>query len=79
MSHAVRVHETGDASVLQWEEVSVAEPAAGEVCLRHTAIGLNFIDVYFRASLTPSASDPVRSAAYIVAPALIATMSYAGP
>ena len=49
MSHAVRVHETGDASVMKWEEVNVADPAAGEVCLRHTAIGLNFIDIYFRA------------------------------
>ena len=58
MSHAVRVHETGDASVLQWEEVSVAEPAAGEVCLRHTAIGLNFIDVYFRAGTYPSPQLP---------------------
>lgn len=58
MSHAVRVHETGDASVLQWEEVSVAEPAAGEVRLRHTAIGLNFIDVYFRAGTYPSPQLP---------------------
>ena len=53
MSHAVRVHETGDASVLQWEEVSVAEPATGEARLRHTAIGLNFIDVYFLEPAVP--------------------------
>ena len=46
MSHALRVHETGDANVMQWEEVNVADPAAGEVSLRHTAIGLNFIDIY---------------------------------
>ena len=58
MSHAVRVHETGDASVMQWEEVNVAEPAAGEVCLRHTAIGLNFIDIYFRAGTYPSPQLP---------------------
>mgnify|MGYP001141134964 CR=1 FL=1 len=58
MSHAVRVHETGDASVMQWEEVNVADPAAGEVCLRHTAIGLNFIDIYFRAGTYPSPQLP---------------------
>ena len=58
MSHAVRIHETGDASVMQWEEVNVAEPAAGEVCLRHTAIGLNFIDIYFRAGTYPSPQLP---------------------
>ncbi|HIN91653.1 MAG TPA: quinone oxidoreductase, partial [Alphaproteobacteria bacterium] len=58
MSHAVRVHETGDASVMQWEEVSVADPAAGEVSLRHTAIGLNFIDIYFRAGTYPSPQLP---------------------
>lgn len=58
MSHAVRVHETGDASVMQWEEVNVADPAVGEVCLRHTAIGLNFIDIYFRAGTYPSPQLP---------------------
>jgi NADPH2:quinone reductase len=58
MSHALRVHETGDASVLQWEEVNVADPAPDEVCLRHTAIGLNFIDVYFRAGIYPSPQLP---------------------
>ncbi|MFP6754874.1 MAG: quinone oxidoreductase [Alphaproteobacteria bacterium] len=58
MSHAVRVHETGDANVMQWEEVNVAAPAAGEACLRHTAIGLNFIDIYFRAGTYPSPQLP---------------------
>ena len=58
MSRAIRVHETGDASVMQWEEVSVADPAAGEVSLRHTAIGLNFIDIYFRAGTYPSPQLP---------------------
>ena len=58
MSHAIRVHETGDASVMQWEEVKVADPAAGEVRLRHTAIGLNFIDIYFRAGIYPSPQLP---------------------
>ena len=59
MSHAVRVHEIGDASVMQWEKISVADPDAGEVCVRHTAIGLNFIDIYFRAGIYPSPQLPV--------------------
>ena len=58
MSHAIRVHETGDASVMQWEETKVADPATGEVFLRHTAIGLNFIDIYFRAGTYPSPQLP---------------------
>ncbi len=48
MPKAIRVHETGGPEVLRWEDVSAPEPAEGEVRLRHTAIGLNYIDVYFR-------------------------------
>ena len=58
MSYALRVHKTGDASVMQWEEVTVTDPAPGEVRLRHTAIGLNFIDIYFRAGIYPSPQLP---------------------
>ncbi len=53
MSKAIQVHGPGDASVLQLEEVSVPPPAAGEVQLRQTAIGVNFIDVYQRTGLYP--------------------------
>lgn len=51
MTHAIRVHETGGPEVLRWEAVNVGEPGAGEVRLRHTAVGLNFIDVYYRNGL----------------------------
>ena len=51
--HAIRVHETGGPERLQWEEVEVGEPAAGEVLLRQTAIGLNYIDTYHRTGLYP--------------------------
>ncbi len=51
--HAIRVHETGGPDRLQWEEVEVGEPAAGEVLLRQTAIGLNYIDTYHRTGLYP--------------------------
>lgn len=53
MSKAIRVHETGDASVMKVEEVEVPPPGPGEVQLRHTAIGVNFIDVYQRSGLYP--------------------------
>jgi NADPH2:quinone reductase len=51
MSKAIRVHETGDASVMKLEQVEVPPPGPGEVQLRHTAIGVNFIDVYQRSGL----------------------------
>ena len=51
MTYAIRIHAAGGAEVLQWEEVSVPPPAAGEVTLRHEAIGINFIDTYQRSGL----------------------------
>lgn len=54
MAYAVRVHETGGPDVLKYEEVDVGEPGAGEVRLRQTAVGLNYIDTYFRSGLYPS-------------------------
>jgi NADPH2:quinone reductase len=53
MTHAIRIHQTGGPEVLRWEEVDVASPGPGEVRLRHTAIGLNFIDTYHRSGLYP--------------------------
>jgi NADPH:quinone reductase len=50
---AIRIHETGGPEVMRLEEVPVAAPAAGEVQVRQTAIGLNFIDVYDRSGLYP--------------------------
>ncbi len=51
MAWAVRVHETGGPEKLSYEEIAVGSPGPGEVRLRHTAIGLNFIDTYFRSGL----------------------------
>jgi len=53
MSHAIRFHQTGGPEVLRWEEVTVPAPAAGEVTVRHHAVGLNFIDIYHRSGLYP--------------------------
>ena len=52
-THAIRIHEYGGPDVLQYEEVELADPAPGEACVRHTAIGLNFIDTYHRTGLYP--------------------------
>lgn len=53
MPHAIVLSETGGPENLRWQEVSVGEPGPGQVRLRHTAIGLNFIDVYHRTGLYP--------------------------
>lgn len=55
MTHAIRFHRTGGPEVLVWEPVEVARPGPGQVRLRHTAVGLNFIDVYHRTGLYPAA------------------------
>ena len=53
MTKAIRIHKTGGPEVLSWEEVPVGEPKPDEIRLRHTAIGLNFIDIYHRQGLYP--------------------------
>jgi NADPH:quinone reductase len=47
------VHAQGGPEVMKWEEVSVAPPGPGEALIRHTAIGLNYIDTYHRSGLYP--------------------------
>jgi NADPH:quinone reductase-like Zn-dependent oxidoreductase len=51
MPRAIRIHEAGGPEVMRLEEVDVPAPAKGEVQIRHTAIGLNYIDVYDRSGL----------------------------
>jgi NADPH2:quinone reductase len=51
---AIRVHETGGPEVLRLEEVEIAAPGPGEVRVRNHAIGVNFIDVYFRKGQNPT-------------------------
>lgn len=53
MAKAIRFHKTGGPEVLQLDEVAVGEPGPGEVRLRHTAIGVNFVDTYQRSGLYP--------------------------
>ena len=53
MSLEVRIHETGGPEVMTIEDVETGSPGEGEVLLRHTAVGLNFIDTYQRSGLYP--------------------------
>ena len=51
MTHAIRIHEHGGPEVMKWETVEVGAPGEKEVRIRHTAVGLNFIDTYHRTGL----------------------------
>ncbi len=51
MPKAIRIHETGGPEVMRLEEVAVGEPGPGQARVRHTAIGVNFIDTYHRSGL----------------------------
>jgi NADPH2:quinone reductase len=68
MTQAIRMHQNGGPEVLQWEPVEVGDPGPGQARLRHTAVGLNFIDVYHRTGLYPSAlpATPGMEAAGVV-------------
>lgn len=57
-THAIRIHEYGDPSVLRWEELDVPAPGPGEAQVRQTAVGLNYIDVYHRTGLYPVGDLP---------------------
>lgn len=59
MTKAIRIHETGGPEVLTWEDVDVGDPGEGEVRIRHTAVGLNFIDIYQRSGLYPLPDLPL--------------------
>ena len=58
MTKAIVVSQTGGPEVLKFDDVEVGEPGEGEVRISHTAIGLNYIDVYFRTGLYPPPSLP---------------------
>jgi NADPH:quinone reductase len=53
MSKTVRFYKTGGPEILQWEETNAGEPGEGQVRVRHTAVGVNFIDTYHRSGLYP--------------------------
>jgi NADPH:quinone reductase len=51
MSYSIRVHAPGGPEVLTWEETETPEPGPGQAKVEHHAIGLNYIDVYYRSGL----------------------------
>lgn len=51
MTYAFRFHQAGGPEVLKWEEVTLGKPGPGEARIRHTAVGLNFVDIYNRAGV----------------------------
>lgn len=53
MTRAIRIHSTGGPEVMRWEDFDPGHPGAGEVRLRHTAIGVNYLDTYHRSGLYP--------------------------
>ena len=59
MNHAIRVHENGGPEKLVWEEVPKPDPKPGEVLIAQKAVGLNYIDVYFRTGLYKAPAMPV--------------------
>lgn len=58
MTYAARIHATGDADAFVWERVETGPPGPGEVCVRQTAVGLNYIDIYMRTGLYPVSAMP---------------------
>ena len=58
MAKAIRIHELGGPNVLRWEDVQIDNPGPGEVRIRQTAVGLNFIDTYHRTGVYPLGKLP---------------------
>jgi NADPH:quinone reductase len=54
MVHAIRFHKTGGPEVLVWENVEIGKPGPGQVRPRQTAVGLNYVDTYFRGGVYPT-------------------------
>ena len=56
--HAIRAYETGGPDVMQWEEVVVGDLGPGQIRIRQSYVGLNYIDTYHRSGLYPVAEKP---------------------
>jgi len=59
MSKAIRIHANGGPDVMVWEDVPTPEPGPNEVLVKQHAVGLNYIDVYFRTGLYKAPSMPL--------------------
>jgi NADPH2:quinone reductase len=59
MTKAIRIHAYGGPEVMKWEDVPKPEPGPGEVLVKQDAVGLNYIDVYFRTGLYKAPTLPI--------------------
>ena len=59
MTKAIRIYKTGSSAEMKWEDVNVAAPGVGQVAIKQTAVGLNFLDVYQRSGMYAGDSFPV--------------------
>src|SRR5579862_3937864 len=59
MTKAIRIHANGGPEVMKWEDVPTPEPGPGEILIKQAAVGLNYIDVYFRTGLYKAPSMPL--------------------
>lgn len=58
MTKAIRIHAYGGPEAMKWEDVPTPDPGPGEALVKHAAVGLNYIDVYFRTGLYKAPSLP---------------------
>ena len=49
LTKAIRIEQQGEPEVMQWQDIDLPEPGPDEVLVRHTAVGLNYIDTYHRS------------------------------
>jgi NADPH2:quinone reductase len=68
-TQAIRIHQVGGPEVMKWESVPTPQPGPNEALVRHEAVGLNYIDVYFRTGLykAPLPATPGMEGAGVVA------------
>ena len=59
MSKAIRIHSPGGPEVMKWEDVPTPEPGPNEALIKQEAVGLNYIDVYFRTGMYKAPSMPL--------------------
>ena len=53
ITNAIRIHKQGGPEEMKWQEITLPQIKKGEVLIKHTAIGLNYIDTYHRSGLYP--------------------------
>src|ERR1700676_39192 len=53
MTYPIPLYKAGGPEVLGWEQIQVGQPGPGEARVRHTAVGVNFVDVYLRKGVYP--------------------------